>query len=77
MDLPNLSTILQVVMRELADRPHDTFYTEDVCDMRYEPGHIGIVERTTSDVDSHGPHPHIDGPDMRCHSEISREAFRK
>ena len=77
MDQSTINTLLQAAMEQHANRPYDTFYTEDVCDMRYEPGHIGIIERTTSDVDSHNPHPHTDDPDMRCHSSISREAFRK
>jgi ubiquitin-conjugating enzyme E2 O len=39
--------------------------------------HIGVIERTTSDVDSHAPHPHMDYPGLRCHKDITREAFRK
>ena len=60
-----------------SNRPQDVFYTEDVCDMRYEPGHIGIIERTVSDVDSHVSHPHTDDPSLQCHKDISRAAFRK
>jgi hypothetical protein len=71
---PEIAAIVQQTMQEIANSPQDVFYTEDVCDMRYEPGHIGIVERTTNDVDSHDPHP---DPDMRCHSLIPREAYRK
>lgn len=77
MDLPNLDAVLQAVTHSQANGPPDTFYTEDVCDLRSTPGHIGIIERTTSDIDSHTPHPYKDDPDLRCHSDIPRDVFRK
>ncbi|KIW08638.1 uncharacterized protein PV09_00594 [Verruconis gallopava] len=74
---PEVVALLQTAVRELTERPVDAFYTEDMCDMRYEPGHIGVVERTTADVDTHEPHPHLDYDVLRCHKDIGREAFRK
>ena len=74
----NAMELLETLRRAAAaDRPPDVFYTEDVCDLRHEPGHIGIVDRTTADVDSHAPHPEADDPGLQCHSAISRQAFRK
>jgi hypothetical protein len=34
-----VTDILLAAVRQLANRPEDAFYTEDVCDLRYEPGY--------------------------------------
>lgn len=54
------------------------FYTEDVCTLKSAPGqNIGIIDRTTNDVDTHTPHPERDYDHLKCHKDISAAEFAR
>jgi ubiquitin-conjugating enzyme E2 O len=54
------------------------FYTEDVCTLKSAQGkNIGIIGRTTNDVDTHTPHPERDYDNLKCHKDISAAEFAR
>ncbi|KAF2429415.1 hypothetical protein EJ08DRAFT_688371 [Tothia fuscella] len=53
-----------------------SFYTEDICTLASSPGtKIGIVERTTNDIDTHLPHPERQYDNLICHKDIPKPQF--
>jgi ubiquitin-conjugating enzyme E2 O len=61
----------------MAGTAASTFYVEDMCTLRDDPSQMGVVDRTTSDVDTHEPHPEREYDDLRCHKDIPIKDFQK
>lgn len=54
-----------------------TFCSEDMCTLKDDPQQMGVVDRTTSDVDTHDPHPEREYDKLECHQEIPAKEFQK
>jgi ubiquitin-conjugating enzyme E2 O len=53
-----------------------TFYVEDMCTMKDDPSQMGVVDRTTSDVDTHDPHPEREYEHLQCHKDIPLKDYQ-
>ncbi|QDS71097.1 hypothetical protein FKW77_009154 [Venturia effusa] len=53
------------------------FCVEDMCTLKDDPLQLGVVDRTTSDVDTHDPHPEREYDKLECHKDISDQEFEK
>lgn len=54
-----------------------TFCVEDMCTLKDDPQQMGVVDRTTSDVDTHEPHPENTYDKLECHNDIAAKDFQK
>lgn len=54
-----------------------TFCAEDMCFLKDDPQQMGVVDRTTSDVDTHEPHPEREYDRLECHQDITAKDFQK
>ncbi|KAE9967333.1 hypothetical protein EG328_008282 [Venturia inaequalis] len=62
---------------EMEGTAASTFFSEDMCTLKDDPQQMGVVDRTTSDVDTHDPHPDREYDKLDCHQDIPAKEFQK
>ncbi|TLD38387.1 acid-amino acid ligase [Venturia nashicola] len=48
----------------------------DICTLKDDPQHMGVVDRTTSEVSTHEPHPDREYDKLECHQDIPAKDFQ-